>query len=96
MKLIKVLMPRRRNKKVELPSREARIACLSHDGRGVAILEGKKTLIHGALVKEQVRFSYRSQYARFDEGVVDEVLEPSPSRVNPGCEYFGQCGACDL
>lgn len=89
-------MPRRRNKKVELPPREAEIACLSHDGHGVAILEGKKTLIHGALVKERVKFSYRSQYARYDEGIVEAVLSESSDRVVPGCAYFGQCGACDL
>ena len=89
-------MPRRRNKKVTLPPRETDIACLSHDGHGVAILEGKKTLIHGALVKERVKFSYQSQYARYDEGVVEEVLQASPHRVTPGCIYFGQCGACDL
>ena len=89
-------MPRRRNKRVELPSREAQISCLNYDGQGVVILEGKKTLIHGALAQERVMFSYRSQYSRYDEGVVEQILEPSKYRVEPGCPYFGQCGACEL
>lgn len=25
-----------------------------------------------------------------------EILEPSPERIAPGCEYFGRCGGCQL
>jgi tRNA/tmRNA/rRNA uracil-C5-methylase (TrmA/RlmC/RlmD family) len=33
----------------------------------------------------------RSNYAR---GVVEELLEPSPQRVDPVCAVFGSCGGC--
>lgn len=75
---------------------EARIQSLSHDGRGLARVEGKAVFIHGALPGERVRFRYTRCSRRHDEGVVVEVLEPSPQRVEPRCPHFGVCGGCSL
>ena len=69
---------------------------LAHDGRGVAHSEGKAVFIHGALPGEQVRFHYTVVHSQFDEGACDEVLSPSPDRVEPRCTHFGICGGCAL
>ncbi|HEY8553128.1 MAG TPA: 23S rRNA (uracil(1939)-C(5))-methyltransferase RlmD [Burkholderiales bacterium] len=74
----------------------ARIESLSHEGAGVAHVDGKATFIDGALPGEHVRFRYRKRRARYDTGAVLEVLEPSPDRVTPPCRYFGVCGGCTL
>jgi len=73
-----------------------RVESLSHDGRGVAHLNGKAVFIHGALPGEEVRFRYTRIQRRFDEGVVEEVLEPAAERVEPRCPHFGVCGGCSL
>ncbi|MEN8214076.1 MAG: 23S rRNA (uracil(1939)-C(5))-methyltransferase RlmD [Pseudomonadota bacterium] len=87
---------RRSRKKLPQGSFEAEIESLSHDGRGVAHIDGKTTFIHGALPGEKVSFIYSRTQRHHDEGVVDAVLEPSPQRVEPGCENFSLCGGCSL
>jgi len=75
---------------------EAEITDLSHDGRGVARLEGKTTFISGALAGETVRARLHTTKRSFDEGHVLEVLKASPLRVEPPCPHFDLCGGCAL
>ncbi|CAM9741447.1 unnamed protein product [Chrysoparadoxa australica] len=44
---------------------------------------------------ELVRARITSQRKNYFEAELLEVLEPSPERVQPKCQYFGQCGGCD-
>ncbi len=74
----------------------AAVASLSHDGRGVARLDGKTVFIEGALPGETVRFRYFNKYKNYDSGGLLEILEASPDRVTPPCPHFGVCGGCDL
>ena len=89
-------MARRRRKKLPQGSFRADIESLSHDGRGVAHIDGKVTFIPGALPEEQVEFHYTYVSRKHDEGEVDAVLDVSPQRVEPRCEHFGICGGCSL
>lgn len=74
----------------------ATVTAFSHDGRGVARLDGKAVFIEGALPGERVRFRYLERRKRFDTGELAEILEPSPNRVTPPCPHYGSCGGCDL
>ena len=87
---------RRSGKKLPQGSFEAHIESLSHDGRGVTHVSGKTVFIHGALPGEKVTFNYSRVQRRYDEGVVEEILQASSQRVQPGCEYFSLCGGCSL
>ncbi|MES9899921.1 MAG: 23S rRNA (uracil(1939)-C(5))-methyltransferase RlmD [Sedimenticola sp.] len=89
-------MGRRRRQKLPQDPVQAGIDSLSHDGRGVAHIDGKAVFIHGALPGEEVLFTYTKKQRRFDEGVVSQVLTPSDDRVEPRCEHFGVCGGCSL
>jgi 23S rRNA (uracil1939-C5)-methyltransferase len=86
------------SKKKPLPKEpiEAEITDLSHDGRGVAHVDGKTVFVAGALVGERVCFRLTRRQRRHDEGEVVEVLRASPDRVTPGCAHFGVCGGCAL
>ncbi len=86
----------RRRKKPPAEPVLARIESLSHDGRGVARLDGKVIFIDGALPDETVMFRYTSQRRRNDEGRVLELITASPERVKPRCAHFDQCGGCSL
>jgi 23S rRNA (uracil1939-C5)-methyltransferase len=69
---------------------------LSHDGRGVADLDGKTIFIAGALVNEKVSARLVEEHARFIDARVDQLIEASPERVAPPCVHYAQCGGCQL
>jgi 23S rRNA (uracil1939-C5)-methyltransferase len=87
---------RRRSKPVSTVPVSAQVTALSHDGRGIASIQGKTTFIEGALPGETVVFQYLNQRSRFDEGQVIEITSPSPDRVVPLCQHFSICGGCSL
>jgi 23S rRNA (uracil1939-C5)-methyltransferase len=74
----------------------ARIESVTHDGRGIAAIEGKKVFVAGALVGEEVRFVRRKSRRKFDEAELLEILQASPDRIDARCEAFGRCGGCSL
>ncbi|MGQ9812038.1 MAG: 23S rRNA (uracil(1939)-C(5))-methyltransferase RlmD [Dissulfurimicrobium sp.] len=87
---------RRKNRQDQKIFGEADIESLSHDGRGIARVDGKIVFIEGALPSERVRFKYKKRRASFNEAQTVEVLSPSPERTEPLCPHFGVCGGCSL
>jgi 23S rRNA (uracil1939-C5)-methyltransferase len=73
-----------------------RIDTLSHEGRGVARLDGKTVFVDNALPGEEVQAQLVRRHRRYDEASAVEVLSPSPLRVPAGCAHFGICGGCSL
>ncbi len=89
---------RKRSRKAKLPNAPVRthIESMSHDGRGVAHIEGKTTFIDGALPGEEISFLYTGRSRKYDEGRLCEIFAASPERVEPGCAHFSLCGGCCL
>lgn len=73
-----------------------KITALSHDGRGVARVDGKTVFVVGALPNETVTIRYYKRHKNFDEAVCEQVLEPASDRVSPRCPHFSVCGGCSL
>ena len=88
----------RRPRRQRLPQEpvEASVVSLSHEGRGIAHVDGETVFIDGALPGERVTFRYLMRRRGIGEGAVIEVLEPSPERIAPRCAHFGLCGGCSL
>lgn len=74
----------------------AAISAVTHDGRGIASLDGKKVFVAGALQGETVVFQRRKFRRNYDEAELLEVIEASPDRIEARCEAFGRCGGCSL
>lgn len=75
----------------------AEVLDLTLEGAGVLVSPGgKRVLVPGALAGELISFRRQRRRRNFDEGVLLEVLRPSPQRVEPACEYFSRCGGCSL
>jgi len=75
---------------------EAHVESLTHEGRGVAHIDGKTVFIDGALPGETVMIRLHNRKRQYDEASAIEVLEASPERVEPKCRHYEICGGCSL
>lgn len=89
-------MARRQRKSPPKVLVECQILGLSHEGRGIAKLNGKTQFVEGALPGERVKAKYIEQKSRFDALKTIEILEPVPERVTPPCAHTERCGGCSL
>lgn len=87
---------RTRIKKLPEGIHAAHIESFTHDGRGLARIEGKAVFIEGALPGERVGFVYTDVRRDYAEGTIETLEEASPDRVEPHCPHFGICGGCSL
>lgn len=91
-------MSKRRFRKQKLPAEpvELEITSLSHEGRGIAHIDGKVAFVDGALEGERVTASYVRRRNSYDELRTESVHQASPLRVTPPCAFSGTCGGCSL
>lgn len=88
-------MSRRRQSLPQTPV-AASVVDLTHEGVGVARVDGKTVFIDQALPGEDVHFIYTQRKRNFDHGKLHSIDKPSALRVTPGCPHFGICGGCSL
>lgn len=85
-----------RSRKVPQHEFTAEVTGLSHEGRGVARVDGKVVFVSGALPGESVLAQLSGRNRHFDEARTVQVLTASPDRVTPRCAHFEQCSGCVL
>jgi 23S rRNA (uracil1939-C5)-methyltransferase len=73
---------------------ETEIVGLTHDGHGIAALDGERVFVPGVLPGERAILSIERRRRRKRRVNLVEVLAPVADRVEPPCEYFGRCGGC--
>lgn len=69
---------------------------LTHDGNGVAKIEGYPLFIQGALPGETAEIHVLKTLKNYGFAKVVNLIEKSPERVDAPCVYFSQCGGCQL
>ncbi|MCP3688399.1 MAG: 23S rRNA (uracil(1939)-C(5))-methyltransferase RlmD [Gammaproteobacteria bacterium] len=89
-------MARRRRRNQPAEPVALRIDAMSHEGRGIANINGKTVFVFGALKGELVKAQIKKTSQKFDQATTIEVLEPATQRVQPRCEAFERCGGCSL
>ncbi|HEX2586368.1 MAG TPA: TRAM domain-containing protein, partial [Steroidobacteraceae bacterium] len=67
---------------------------LSHEGQGIAKHNGRAVFIDGALPGETVTVQLLRHRKGIQEAVLNEVIKPSPDRVEPTCQHYKLCGGC--
>lgn len=75
---------------------ELKIDSMAYGGRGVGRRDdGKVVFVPLVIPGELVRVSMVREHRRYVEARLDEVIEASPQRIQPGCPHFPACGGCD-
>lgn len=69
---------------------------LSHEGRGIAHINGKTTFVQDALPGESVLIQITKKHRQYDEAKTTTVLKRSPDRATPKCIHYDICGGCSL
>lgn len=75
---------------------QVRIEKIVPRGLGLAFAERLTIFVPLAAAGDQVRVKINELKKRTAFAEIVEVLEPSPDRVTPPCQYFGICGGCDF
>jgi 23S rRNA (uracil1939-C5)-methyltransferase len=69
---------------------------LAYGGDAIARHEGLAIFVPFAAPNERLRVRVTERKKKFARAVIDSVTEPSKSRREPPCQYFGFCGGCQL
>lgn len=67
---------------------------LVYGGEGLARIDGQVVLTPFVLPGELVSVRIERVKTGLLRGLEPQILQPSPARVQPRCEYFGTCGGC--
>ncbi len=73
-----------------------KIEDLNERAEGVAFYKTHKLSVKKVLPGEKVVLTYHPDNPPKDRIRLDEIVEPSPTRVEPPCPYFEECGACHV
>jgi len=73
-----------------------RVESLTHDGRGIAHVDGKVIFIDGALPGEEIEITSIKKHSKYNEARVLSIRQPSVDRVDPRCIHVDMCGGCSL
>jgi 23S rRNA (uracil1939-C5)-methyltransferase len=94
----------KQNKKsnIELPAMapgtlvEVVIERILPGGLGLAHANGRTIMVALSAPGDRALVEIERSRDAVSWGRIVEILEPSPSRIEPACPYFGRCGGCDF
>jgi 23S rRNA (uracil1939-C5)-methyltransferase len=69
---------------------------LAFGGEGVGRVDGYVVFVRGGLPGDRLLARVVETRARYARALVEQVVVPSPHRVQAPCPYFGRCGGCRL
>ena len=75
---------------------EGRVEDYSHDGMGIIKIDQKPVFIGDVLKDEVISFKVIQVKSKFAFGKLLSVKEASKNRQTPPCEYYYQCGGCQI
>lgn len=75
-------------------TKRIKLSDMGFRGDTVAKVDGDTWFVAGAIPGEETVVEVVDRDRRFTYARMQEVIEPSPHRVDPPCPYFSRCGGC--
>lgn len=69
---------------------------IGNDGEGIGKYEGYTLFVKGAVVGDVAKVKVLKAKKSYGYAKVEELVSPSPDRVEPKCPVAGRCGGCQL
>jgi len=73
---------------------EAEITAMSSDGNGIAKIDGMVVFVPYTAVGDKLKIRIVKVQKNYSFGIIEEILEPSPDRVDDNCPVYKKCGGC--
>jgi 23S rRNA (uracil1939-C5)-methyltransferase len=77
-------------------SLEVEVERILPGGMGLAHAAGKTVFVSLAAPGDRLRVRVDREQGNVLFASIEEILIPSPVRIEPPCPYFGRCGGCDF
>ena len=65
-------------------------------GDCIGKIDGKTVFISGILPGEIAEIKIIQSKKDYDKAIATKIIEASPHRVEPKCQFYGQCGGCNM
>ncbi len=75
---------------------ELQIQDMGIDGEGIGKVDGITLFVKDAIIGDKILAKVMKMKKSYGYARMMEILEPSPYRVLPRCEFHRQCGGCQL
>ena len=75
---------------------ETRVEKIVPNGLGMCFAENLTVFVPLSAGGDRLRVEIADIKGKVAFARILEILEPSPNRVEPPCEYYGKCGGCDF
>jgi 23S rRNA (uracil1939-C5)-methyltransferase len=75
---------------------EVEIERILPGGMGLAHAQGKTVFVSLAAPGDRLRVRVEREQGNVLFASIEEIVAPSPLRIEPPCPYFGRCGGCDF
>ncbi len=71
-----------------------RIESVAFKGYGVTRIDGKVVFVPYTVTGDEAWIEITQEKKTYATARLNEIIKPSPGRVDPRCPYFGTCGGC--
>ena len=75
---------------------EVTIERIVGDGKGIGFHDGQTVFVPETAPGDRVKAKVLRHRGKVIQAEIQEILEPSPQRVEAPCPYFDVCGGCDF
>lgn len=80
-----------KNDKIELT-----IDALTSEGSGVGRYNGLAVFVRGTVPGDKIIAHIIKRSKNYAVGIIDEIISPSPNRIESDCPYSKKCGGCSF